>query len=91
MRGELMSKLLRQYTSKLLARTELVDGVPYWSKTKTREAKPMAYPFCTSHPFELLTDSVAYVLETGDLNGLVIIGETPKAKLDRLLLEEYKL
>jgi hypothetical protein len=51
----------------------------------------MAYPFCSCHPFELLTDSVAYVLETGDLNGLVITGETPKAKLDRLLLEEYKL
>jgi hypothetical protein len=86
-----VSKLLRNYTIKLLARTELVDGVPYWSATKTAEARPMAYPFCTSNPFELLTDSVAYVLLSGDLNGLVITGLTPKAKLDKLLMEEYKL
>jgi hypothetical protein len=85
-----MSKLLRNYTIKLLARTELVDGVPYWSTTKTTEARPMANPFCSCHPFELLTDSVAYVLETGDFEGLVITGLTPRAKLDKILMEEYK-
>lgn len=85
-----MSKMLRDYTFKLLGRTELVDGVPYWSKTKTTEARLMATPFCNCHPFELLTDSVAYALETGDLEGLVITGLTPRAKREKLLMEEYK-
>jgi hypothetical protein len=85
-----MSRLLGDYTLKLMGRTELVDGIPYWSKTKTTEARPMASPFCNCHPFELLTDSVAYALETGDSEGLVITGLTPKAKREKLLMEEYK-
>ena len=86
-----MSKVMRTYLTKLLARLEMRKGEPYWSATKTTPARPMAQPFCNCHPFELLTDSVAYVLESGDMEGIVVLGLTPKAKKEQHLIKECNL